>query len=148
MRCPKCNSEEKSSVIETRTDDYSIRRRRECISCTHRYSTSEQVELTFPIVVKKSGRRENFRSEKIRQGLIRSCQKRPVSLDDIDETVHDIERQVSELSTKEIPSEEVGNIVIAALKKLDKIAYLRFVSVYREFSSLEQFQETLKELEE
>lgn len=140
MRCPDCKSE-KLSVIETRSDAGSIRRRRECQECNKRFSTYERIEIALPMVLKKGGRLELFKSEKIRQGLVRACQKRPVTLDQIDATVSDIEQEVAGRNLSEMPSEEIGELVLNALKNLDVIAYVRFISVYREFSSLDQFLE-------
>ena len=145
MRCPVCSSDN-LSVAETRPDGTSVRRRRVCQDCGHRFSTYERVERTLPIIVKKDGRRQSFNPNKIRQGLIRACQKRPVTLQAIDNTVADIERQVVELGIKEVDSNALGEIVIAALRELDNIAYIRFVSVYHEFSTLKQFQNLLDDL--
>ena len=145
MRCLKCGSD-KSSVVDSRADGDSIRRRRECQQCQNRFTTFERIELTLPMVVKKDERRQQFDRNKIRLGLIRACEKRPVSIENVDETVEKIERKVSEMQEKEIPSNAIGELVIEALKDLDKIAYVRFASVYREFSDLNQFVETLKDL--
>jgi len=125
MRCPVCSSDN-LSVAETRPDGTSIRRRRVCQDCDNRFSTYERVERALPIIVKKDGRRQSFNPNKIRQGLIRACQKRPVTLEAIDNTVSDIERQVVELASKEVGSNKLGEIVIAALRELDSIAYIRF----------------------
>ena len=145
MRCLKCGSD-KSSVIDSRADGGAIRRRRECQQCQNRFTTFERLELTLPMVIKKDDRRQPFDRNKIRLGLIRACEKRPVSIENIDATVDAIELKVSEMQEKEIPSQQLGELVIEALKDLDKIAYVRFASVYREFSDLNQFVETLKDL--
>lgn len=145
MKCPRCGSEE-LAVVDSRSDENSIRRRRECQDCRTRFTTFERVELSLPMVIKKDGRREQFDREKIRAGLVRACEKRPVSMDAIDSTVEALELKVSELCLKEIPSRQVGDFVMDALKKLDTIAYVRFASVYREFSDVSQFVDTLQGL--
>ena len=147
MRCPRCDSDN-SSVIDSRGDDNSIRRRRECQSCSTRFTTYERIELSLPMVIKKDGRREPFDTAKIRGGVVRACEKRPVSVEAIDHAVELIERQVSELCVKEISSVQIGEFVMEALSQLDKIAYVRFASVYREFSDISQFVDTLQSLTE
>lgn len=145
MRCPKCGSTE-SSVIDSRAATDEIRRRRECDSCQHRFTTFERLEIELPLVVKKDGRRESFDRSKIRAGFVRACEKRPVSIERIDESVSEVERKVCEMCVKEVASSEIGDIVMDALKDLDEIAYVRFASVYQEFSELHQFAEALKAL--
>lgn len=145
MKCPKCQSEE-LSVVDSRGDDGSIRRRRECQDCSYRFTTFERIELTLPMVIKKDDRREAFVREKIRAGIVRACEKRPVSMEEIDQAVSRIEQKVSELCEKELPSITIGDFVMAELKSLDKIAYVRFASVYREFSDVSQFVDTLQGL--
>lgn len=142
MRCSRCNST-KLSVIDSRADSDSIRRRRECTSCGFRFTTFERVELSLPMVVKKDGRREPFDRNKIMAGFVRSCEKRPVPMEEIEKTVDGIEYRLHEMSVKEISSRQIGEFVMDALKQLDKIAYVRFASVYREFSDVSQFAETL-----
>ena len=145
MRCPKCGSEE-LSVVDSRGDDLAIRRRRECQACQFRFTTYERIEFTLPMVVKKDGRREPYDRAKLMGGVTRACEKRPVSTEAIEQAVEGIERKISELYVKEIESREVGDFVMEALKSLDKIAYVRFASVYREFSDISQFVDTLKSL--
>jgi len=145
VHCPKCSSD-KLSVIETRTDGISVRRRRECQSCQYRFSTYERIEYSLPLVIKKDSRREVFKSDKLRQGLIRACEKRPVGLDKIDEVVEEIEKKLAETGLKEIDSKEIGLLVMEGLKNLDKVAYVRFASVYNEFSDIRQFLDTLEDL--
>jgi len=147
MKCPKCQSD-RLSVVDSRGDGSSIRRRRECQECTHRFTTFERIELSLPLIIKKDGRREPFDRDKIRGGLLRACEKRPVSVEEIDKTVDAIERKLYERFAKEISSREVGASLMDALKNLDKIAYVRFASVYREFSDVSQFMETLQGLDE
>lgn len=146
MRCPKCNSEN-TSVIDSRADNNEIRRRRECQACEFRFTTYERVELALPMVIKKDGRREPFDRGKLRAGLVRACEKRPVSTELIDKTVESIEQRILERCLKEIPSRVVGDFLMDALKDVDKIAYVRFASVYREFSDVSQFVDTLQSLE-
>ena len=145
MKCVKCNSDS-LSVLDSRTDGDAIRRRRECQNCGFRFNTFERIELSMPLVIKKDGRREPFDRNKIRTGIMRSCEKRPVSIDSIDRSVDAIEHRVHEMYVKEISSDKIGNLIINALKDIDKIAYVRFASVYREFSDVSQFVETLQTL--
>jgi transcriptional repressor NrdR len=147
MRCPKCTSDT-ISVIDSRSDNDSIRRRRECQSCQFRFTTFERVELALPMVVKKDGSRQLFERKKILAGLIRACEKRPVSMDTIEKTVEELEQQIQERCAKEIESREVGDLVVEKLRLIDKIAYIRFASVYREFSDISQFHEALQSLDE
>lgn len=145
MRCPRCSSEA-LSVLDSRSDGVAIRRRRECDSCNFRFTTYERFEMNLPMVVKKDGRREAFDREKIRAGLTRACEKTNVSTEQIDLTIDGIESKIHELCLKEIPSRQVGEFVMDALKVLDKVAYVRFASVYREFRDVSQFVDTLKSL--
>ncbi len=147
MRCPKCGSDH-SAVIDSRGDEDAIRRRRECQECGVRFTTYERIELSLPMVIKKDDRREPFDRNKLRAGLVRACEKRPVSMAAIDTTVDAIERRVSELCLKEIPSRQIGDFLMEALKALDQIAYVRFASVDREFSDVSQFVDTLQSLED
>jgi transcriptional repressor NrdR len=145
MFCPKCNSD-KTSVTDSRGDGGAIRRRRECQECGYRFTTYERVELALPVVIKKDGSRENFDREKLRGGLRRACEKRPVSTETIDTAVEAIEKRVTELCQKEIDSRTLGELVMDELRKMDKIAYVRFASVYREFSDVNQFVDALQSL--
>lgn len=145
MRCPRCASD-KSAVVDSRGDDNAIRRRRECQTCAFRFTTFERLELSIPMVIKKDGRREPFDRQKVKAGLIRACEKRPVSMDSIEKTVENIELRISELCVKEVPSIRIGDFLMDALKGLDQIAYVRFASVYREFSDVSQFVDTLQSL--
>jgi len=142
MKCSRCEST-KSSVIDSRSDGDSIRRRRECEVCGFRFTTFERVELSLPMIVKKDGRREPFDRSKLTAGFVRACEKRPVSIEQIERTVDQIEYKLHELGNKEISSLSLGDYVMDALKTIDKIAYVRFASVYREFSDVSQFTETL-----
>jgi transcriptional repressor NrdR len=145
MQCVRCGSD-KLSVVDSRADGDAIRRRRECQQCGFRFTTYERPELALPMIIKKDDRRQPFDRNKIRAGLLRACEKRPVSMEAIDATVDAIERKVAETLVKELDSKIVGEMVVEALRDLDKIAYVRFASVYREFSDVKQFKETLKEI--
>ena len=145
MQCVRCGSD-KLSVVDSRADGDAIRRRRECQQCGFRFTTYERPELALPMIIKKDDRRQPFDRNKIRAGLLRACEKRPVSMEAIDATVDAIERKVAETLVKELDSKIIGEMVVEALRDLDKIAYVRFASVYREFSDVKQFKETLKEI--
>ena len=144
MKCIYCEHPE-SKVIDSRPTDEGtvIRRRRECLACAKRFTTYEKVERTPVLVVKKDGRREYFDVEKIRTGIVRSCEKRPISIEQIDELVEEIEKSVYNTLEREITSDAVGELVMAGLKKLDGVAYVRFASVYREFKDVDTFLEEL-----
>lgn len=146
MRCIKCGSEH-SAVIDSRGDGDAIRRRRECQKCKFRFTTYERIELPLPMVIKKDDRREPFDRAKIRAGIIRACEKRPVSMEEIDKAIESIEQRVLESFLKEVPSLVLGDFVMETLRALDKIAYVRFASVYKEFSDVNQFVDTLESLE-
>lgn len=144
MRCPFCNSDTK--VTNKRDSENETRRRRECLKCKKRFTTYEKLEATNLRVIKKDGRRENFDSEKIKKGILKACEKRPVSLEKIERAVKDIENKLAQSNKKEIKSESVGEIVMKTLKKLDKIAYIRFASVYRDFKDVSDFKREIKDL--
>jgi transcriptional regulator NrdR len=147
MKCPFCGFEE-SKVVDSRStdDNTTIRRRRECLKCNKRYTTYEKIE-DFPIlVIKKDLTRENFNKEKIINGLIIACQKRPISRKQIEEIAYDIEKTISNSMLTEIPSNEIGEMVMARLKELDEISYVRFASVYRQFKDIDTFLEEIKNL--
>jgi transcriptional repressor NrdR len=146
MKCPRCSSEN-LSVLDSRADGEAIRRRRTCGECEARFTTFERVEYNLPLVVKKDGRREEFSRDKIRAGILRACEKRPVSIAAIDEAVERIEKRIQESLLKEIDSRGIGEMLMDELRVLDKIAYVRFASVYREFSDVSQFVDTLESLE-
>lgn len=123
-----------------------IRRRRECESCQKRFTTYERVDELLPLVIKKDGRRENFDRKKIVSGIQKACEKRPISMEKIEEVVDRIEREVQELGEKEIVAKEIGERIMKELHMLDQVAYVRFASVYREFKDVNQFMEELKGL--
>ena len=145
--CPFCESI-KNRVIDSRLskDARTIRRRRECLDCKKRFTTHEKVEALLPLVVKKDGRREPFNSEKIRSGIQKACQKRPISIDDIDEFVDSLGQVFQEYGLREIKSVEIGEKVMEALKDWDDVAYVRFASVYRQFKDINEFMMELKDL--
>jgi transcriptional repressor NrdR len=145
MRCPYCK-QDNSRVIDSRSaaDGYSIRRRRECEDCSRRFTTYERMEETPLRVIKKDGSRVPFDRSNILKGLLKSCEKRPVALDAIEEITSRIERQVQEMFDREVSSKYVGQLVMEELKKLDNVAYVRFASVYREFKDVQQFFDELK----
>ena len=147
MRCPKCGGN-KSSVVDSRQaeDGNTIRRRRECEECQHRFTTYERVEERTLVVVKKDGTREQFSRDKIFNGIIRSAQKRPVSSDEIEEIVNRIEQKVRIQSDNEINSEYIGSLVMDELAELDEITYVRFASVYRSFKDVGELESLLKQI--
>lgn len=147
MRCPSCQYNG-TRVVDSRPadDNKEIRRRRECESCGFRFTTFEKVETTPLIVVKKDGSREEFSREKILRGLIRACEKRPVSIEQLEETVMTIENDLRRLGNAEVRSEDVGELVMNRLAKIDEVAYVRFASVYRQFKDINVFIDELKEL--
>ncbi|HUH65171.1 MAG TPA: transcriptional regulator NrdR [Syntrophales bacterium] len=147
MKCPFCGTTE-NKVIDSRIskDGGAIRRRRECIPCGKRFTTYEVVEEVLPTVVKKDGRRELFDRAKIRSGIKKACEKRPISTDAIEAVVDRIERHCQEYQDKEIPSSVIGEQVMRELQHLDDVAYVRFASVYREFRDVSDFLDGLKDL--
>lgn len=147
MRCQYCSCTD-SKVIDSRpTDDgNSIRRRRECTNCGRRFTTYEKVELNPLFVVKRDGRREMFDSQKIKAGIIHACDKLPVSMMDIDNMVSRVEQKCYASMEGEIPSEQIGDIVMMELKELNDVAYVRFAAVYRKFTDLGTFMDELQKL--
>ena len=147
MRCPRCDNDG-VRVVDSRegVDGRSVRRRRECEKCEFRFTTFERIEESLPMVVKKGGQRESFDRYKVLSGMKRACEKRPVSIIDLEEAVKEIETNLLESGEKEVSSEFIGEQVIDTLKRLDQVAYVRFASVYREFSDVREFVDTLKQL--
>lgn len=145
MRCPYCG-EENTRVIDSRPadDNSSIRRRRSCDECGKRFTTYEKVEMVPLLVIKKDNKRELYDRNKIQEGIIRSCHKRPVSINTISEIVDEIETKIFNLDEKEIPTSVIGEMVMDKLKDIDAVAYVRFVSVYREFKDINTFMVELK----
>ena len=144
MKCIYCGFHE-SKVVDTRPldDGASIRRRRECMKCSRRFTTYEKAEFVPVMVIKKDGRREAFDIEKIRRGIIKACEKRSVSMDVIDCMALSIEKQVQNSDKQEINVKDIGDMVMHALKEVDEVAYVRFASVYREFKDVSTFMEEL-----
>ncbi|MEW6333515.1 MAG: transcriptional regulator NrdR [Thermodesulfobacteriota bacterium] len=147
MKCPFCAHGE-SRVIDSRIskDGDAIRRRRECLGCIRRFTTYEYVEEVLPIVVKKDGRREPFDRAKIRAGIKKACEKRPISTDDIEALINRVERACQDFPDKEVPSSAIGEGIMRELQALDGVAYVRFASVYRQFRDVGDFVEELKDL--
>ena len=147
MKCPFCGHQE-DKVVDSRAsaDEKSIRRRRECLGCGKRFTTYEKVEEQSLMVIKKDGRREPFDRHKLLAGLVKACEKRPVSMDDLEALVDELERELSQHFEREVPSKEIGERVMRRLHALDPVAYVRFASVYREFKDVEQFMRELKDL--
>ncbi len=147
MKCPFCgHPEDKVVDSRTTTDGSAIRRRRECLSCEKRFTTYEHVEEQPLMVIKKDGRREPFDRSKLITGLVKACEKRPVSMEQIEHLVDEIERDLSRRFEREAPSTEIGERVMRRLHDIDPVAYVRFASVYREFKDAEQFMRELNEL--
>ena len=148
MRCPFCDFDD-SKVIDSRSSNEGrvVRRRRECLACARRFTTKEYVEETPLMVVKSEGRREPFNREKILRGLQVACSKRPVSMDMLGRLVERVESSLRDGNREEVSSRQIGQVVMAHLREIDEVAYVRFASVYRKFQAKEEFLEELKELE-
>lgn len=144
MLCPKCLHKE-TKVIDKRDAEGIIRRRRECLKCANRFNTTEGVERVELRVIKKSGEREDFDREKVKRGIIRACEKRPVSDDKIEKMIMKIEEKLRKKG-KEVKTSVIGELVSQELKKVDKVAYIRFASVYKDFADLDDFKKEIKEL--
>jgi len=144
MQCPYCNYKESKVVDSRHTDSNSIRRRRECESCKKRYTTYETIETTPVMVVKKDNTREYFDREKIKNGLIKSCEKRPVSIDQIEGVVSYIENKINKNYMTEIETKIIGEMIMDKLKDIDEVSYVRFASVYRQFKDINTFVNELK----
>ena len=147
MKCPDCSGME-NKVIDSRLNKEGnvIRRRRECLSCSGRFTTYEKLERSLPLLVKKDGRREEFDRDKIISGVRKACQKRPVSIKNIEDLVDRVEQYLQELGEKEIHAVKVGEKVISEIYNLDDVAYVRFASVYRSFKDVNEFMVELKEV--
>ena len=144
MRCPHCQFRD-SKVTDSRATDDGIRRRRECISCGERFTTLETIPFSTVQIVKKDGRREDFNREKLLTGLRKACEKRNISVAELESIVADIEGRIAADGRQEVPSEVVGELAMDALRKLDHIAYIRFASVYKNFEDLAEFQDAIAE---
>jgi transcriptional repressor NrdR len=147
VKCPFCGHTE-DRVVDSRVgrDGEFIRRRRECLKCNRRYTTYEYIEDILPMVVKRDGRREPFDRGKLRNSILKACEKRSVGVQAVDDVVNDIETRLHERAEKEVSSRELGEMVMAHLQRLDQVAYVRFASVYRQFNDVTQFMDEVKGL--
>ena len=147
MRCMFCNHTD-SKVVDSRPteDGWAIRRRRECVGCGKRFTTYEKIENPVILVIKKDGRREPFDIDKVKKGIIKACEKRPVAMKDIESLVSAIEKKVYNNLEQEVPSDMLGEMVMDGLKELDQVAYVRFASVYRQFKDINTFRDELNKL--
>lgn len=147
MRCPVCNHPE-VSVVDTRSaeDGLAVRRRRECEKCAYRFSTVEEIELLDTIVVKQDGERQSYMRDKVENGIKRSLTKRPFTHDKFHRLIHAIERDIQKKRRREIASKEIGELVMKHLSSFDKVAYIRFSSVYRDFRDVKTFEKELKKI--
>jgi transcriptional repressor NrdR len=148
MHCPVCRSK-KTSVVDSRLaqDGMTIRRRRECEKCSYRFSTIEEMELLDVVVVKRDGSRESYSRQKLVGGMLHSLTKRPYTQEKFDRLVHTIERDIQKKKRREITSEEIGELIMKHLAKFDKVAYIRFASIYRAFEDVSKFKKEIKSLE-
>lgn len=148
MRCPFCNHDD-TAVLETRVADDGavIRRRRRCPHCDKRFTTYERIELQLPVVVKKDGSRTEYAREKLKASLLLALRKRPVSSGAVDDAIGRIEDKLVAMAAKEVATERIGELVMRELRRLDKIAYIRFASVYRSFEDVEEFKDVIQEVE-
>ena len=147
MKCPYCREIE-NKVIDSRMtkEGHSVRRRRECLGCNHRFTTYERVEEVPLVLIKKDGRRETFDRTKVLSGMQKACEKRNISINALEESVDELARELQEMGEKEIPSSIVGSRIMTKLQGLDDVAYVRFASVYREFKDINDFMSELKDL--
>jgi transcriptional repressor NrdR len=147
MKCPFCNHNE-DKVIDSRetAEGAAVRRRRECLYCAKRFTTYEYVEKTPLMVIKKDGRREPFSRQKILSGLVKACEKRSVSMENLEKLVSEVEAEIQKKFEQEVESRYVGELVIEKLSKLDDVAYVRFASVYRQFKDINQFMRELRDV--
>ncbi|MBV7299099.1 transcriptional regulator NrdR [Enterovibrio paralichthyis] len=148
MHCPFCGAND-TKVIDSRlvADGHQVRRRRQCLACNERYTTFETAELVMPRIIKTNGNREPFNEDKLRGGIQRALEKRPVSTDDIEKSINTIKSTLRATGEREVSSTLVGNLVMDALKELDKVAYIRFASVYHSFEDIRDFGEEIARLE-
>jgi transcriptional regulator nrdR len=149
MHCPFCSTEE-TKVIDSRlvSEGFQVRRRRECTKCHERFTTFETAELVVPRIVKNNGTREPFNEEKLRRGIQHALEKRPVNSDDVEKSISYIIHQLQATGEREVPSKLVGNLVMDELKKLDKVAYIRFASIYLSFEDINEFTKEIEKLKD
>jgi len=146
MKCPFCSAPDTKVLNSRNLDEGSvIRRRRKCESCQKRFTTFETVELSMPMVIKRDGRREAFQKDKIKSGIEKACEKRPISAIQVERIINNIERAILDISDKEVNSKDIGNLVMMYLRHLDPVAYIRFAAVYRKFQDVEEFVNELKQ---
>ena len=147
MKCPYC-ADENTQVVDTREneDGDTVRRRRRCLSCDKRFTTYERVELQLPQVVKKNGSRAEYDRDKLKASMMLAMRKRPVTTESIDLALDRIEEKLVQLALREVASERIGELVMRELKRLDKVAYIRFASVYRNFEDVDEFSEAIREI--
>jgi transcriptional repressor NrdR len=147
LKCPNCHYKS-TKVLDSRPieEGQSIRRRRECEKCDFRFTTFERIEEVPLIVVKKEGTREEFSREKLMRGLIRACEKRPVAVEELESVTLDIEKELRNRGVSEVPSKDIGEMIMERLSSIDEVAYVRFASVYRQFKDINVFIDELKEL--
>ena len=147
MKCPYC-AEDNTQVVDTRENEEgdTVRRRRRCLVCDKRFTTDERVELQLPLVVKKNGSRVDFDREKLRGSMMLALRKRPVTSESVENALDRIEEKLVQLAEREVNSDRVGELVMRELKKLDKVAYIRFASVYRNFEDVDEFSEAIREV--
>ncbi|MBT6995481.1 transcriptional repressor NrdR [Candidatus Woesearchaeota archaeon] len=146
MRCPFCNSQSMKVIDKRDHSEDAVRRRRECIDCERRFTTHERIETIDLRVVKKSGERVAFDNNKLKKGITRACEKRPISTEQLQETFTQIENELRSNDTPEIHSKIIGELVMRKLKKLDKVAYVRFASVYKDFTDIDSFEDMVNNL--
>ncbi len=145
MKCPYCGHEE-SKVIDSRSIEDRIRRRRECLNCAKRFTTYEMIKETPIMVIKRDGSRQIYSRDKVMNGLMRSCEKRPIEMAELERAASNVERELFNTMESEIPSSVIGDLVMNELKAIDEVAYVRFASVYREFKDINTFMSELKSL--
>ena len=147
MNCPFCNHPD-HKVVDSRgaQDGKTIRRRRECLQCQRRFTTYERIEQTLLKVIKKDNRREDYDRAKILNGVLRACEKRPVSMEQIEQLLDELEKEIARQNEQEVASTHIGQLVMARLQRLDEVAYVRFASVYRQFKDVNQFMSEVKNL--
>jgi transcriptional repressor NrdR len=145
MKCPYCSAPD-TKVLDSRNSEEGsvIRRRRKCETCQKRFTTFETIELSMPMVIKRDGRREAYQKDKIKRGIDKSCEKRPISAVQVERIINNIEKAILDISDKEIHSRDIGNLMMMYLRHLDPVAYVRFAAVYRKFQDVEEFVNELK----
>ena len=147
MKCPYC-ADPNTQVVDTREneDGDTVRRRRRCLACDKRFTTYERVELQMPLVVKKNGSRTEYDRDKLKGSMMLALRKRPVTTESLDAAIDRIEERLVQMAEREVPTDRVGELVMRELKKLDKVAYIRFASVYRNFEDLDEFSDAIREV--